>query len=170
MTESPNTPTPGPVVQSAGTKGWVKILLALSLAANLAVVGMVAGAALKFHGQDVHGPSGSRDMAFGPYSDALNRAQRRALWNKVQERGTGLGNIREELRSDMDAVLTALRATPFDPGAFQSALEQQNMHLSKRVAEGREGLVGVVLAMTDQERAEFAGNLERRLKQRRSRD
>lgn len=165
----PVTSPPDAKAAPAKSPRWVKVLLALSLALNVAVLGIVAGAALKFHrgGVAMDGPGG---MSFGPFSDALTQDQRRALFRDLSKDGSGLRDMRRELRADMDRVLTTLRATPFDPQAFRSAIEQQNNRLAARVDQGREGLIDLIEAMTDAERADFAAKLERRLRDRKPRN
>ncbi|WP_435258012.1 periplasmic heavy metal sensor [Thioclava sp. FR2] len=148
---------------------WMKLLLAASLAINLGIVGVVTGAALKFHrGGDM--VSGPRDVSFGPYTEALTREQRKGLFKDLSGRDAGLRDLRREIEADMSLVLDSLRASPFDAGAFRAALENQSSRLTARVAEGRKGLVDVVTMMSDAERAEFASKLERRLKEKRRRD
>ena len=69
----------------------VRIALAVSVALNLAVVGVVAGAALK------HGGSGhemERDSGFGPFSEALSREDRRALRGQILQRAPELRSVR----------------------------------------------------------------------------
>lgn len=165
------TPPPAEAAPVAVRKAptWMKLLLAASLAVNFGIVGVVTGAALKFHrsGDMMAGP---RDIAFGPYTEALTRDQRKGLFKDLSGREAGLRELRREIETDMQLVLGALRATPFNAEAFRSALDQQNSRLTARVAEGRKGLVEVVTMMSDAERADFASNLERRLKDRRRRD
>ena len=166
------SPVPGnaPQVKDATRVGkGLKIALALSLAVNLAVAGVVIGAALKFQ-RDGGRMAVPRDLAFGPYSEALTRDQRRTLLDGMRQNGNGLKGIRTELQADLAAVLTSLRAQPFDASQFRLALEEQNARLAERVADGREGLIAVVSAMSDAERQDFAKNIERRLGERRHRD
>ncbi len=165
----PQGPELTPAAAPRPASRWLKLALALSLAVNLGVAGVVAGAAIKFHrdGGRMEAPG---DLAFGPYSEALNREQRRALLRGLSDRGGDLRGIREELRGDLEAVLAAVRAQPFDEAAFRAALDRQNARLSARVEQGRAQLAALVTAMSDEERATFARNLERRLKERRHRD
>lgn len=160
--------TPGPAPKSSAGKG-MKIALALSLAVNLAVLGMVTGAALKFHRDGPPRPE-VRDLSFGPFTEALTRDQRRALLGTLRQAGLEPGRVRDEMRADLLAVLYSLRARPFDPIAFQTALERQNRRLSERTASGRQGLVDIVAAMSDEERQAFAAGLERKLSEGRMHD
>lgn len=164
MTDPVTPPTP----KGAG-KG-VKILLAVSLALNLAVIGTVAGVALR--GRDEGRPMqmAVRDLNFGPFTDALTRDQRRELLREFSQNGPGLREVRAQMRSDFDAVLAALRTTPFDAAAFQATVAAQSQRITARADAGRTALVGLILGMTDAERAEFAERLERSVKHRDRRD
>ncbi|MEF3046789.1 periplasmic heavy metal sensor [Pseudotabrizicola sp. L79] len=161
----PMTPPP-PADKAPGSGRWIKIALAVSLAINLGVAGVVAGSALKFR-RDGGDRVASRDLAFGPYTEALSRDQRRDMMRKMTADGPGLREIQQELRADLDAVLLALRSDPFDADSFRRALEAQSNRLSRRVDDGRRALVDLVAAMSDAERADFARQLEQRVKKRR---
>lgn len=170
MTEPTQTPPPAPASSTpSGSGRWIKLALALSLAVNLGIAGLAAGAALKF--RDGGGHQGNpRDIAFGPYTEALTRDQRRAMLRDLADGGGGLRDIRKGLQADLDAVLQSLKAQPFDPEAFRSALDLQGENLSRRLGDGRRALADVVIAMSESERAEFTDTLERRLGERRRRD
>lgn len=166
----PNTPQSAQKTAAPGKNGrWIKVALALSVALNLGFIGLAAGAALKVQ-RDAARVSGGRDLAFGPYSQALTRDQRRAMLRGMAAGGGDLRKMRGEFQADLDAVLAALRAEPFDAGAFRAALDQQGQRLSSRAADGRKALVDLVAGMSDAERQVFVGNLERRLTERRRRD
>jgi len=152
-----NAKTPYPAPK---TRRGFKIALALSLALNLCVAGLVAGAALRAHGDDGAARRGVRDVNFGPFTEALSREQRRALLGRLGDGGTGLREMRAQMRSDLEDVVTALRAAPFDPAAVEAAFERQGARLSMRADAGRKALVDLVLAMSDTDRAEFVRRLE----------
>lgn len=148
----------------------LKILLAVSLALNLAVVGTVAGFALRFHDDGRPSPSAVRELNFGPFTQALTRDQRRALLRGFAEQGPDLRQMRTQMRGDFDAVLTALRATPFDGPAFRQAIEGQSNRIAARAEAGRDALVALVLQMSDADRAAFVERLEKSLDRRGDKD
>ncbi|NEX45762.1 periplasmic heavy metal sensor [Pseudotabrizicola algicola] len=154
----PANPPANPPARPMGR--GLKILLAVSLAINLAVAGTVAGVMLRFHDGARPGPASVRELNFGPFTEALTRDQRRALLRGFAERGPGLREMRAQMRGDFDAVLAALRATPFDPAAFRSAVEGQSNRIAARAEAGRDSLVSLVLQMSDAERAAFVARLE----------
>lgn len=156
------TDLPPPVPPKTVGRG-LKLLLAVSLALNLAIAGTFAGVALRGHDPERRPPPAVRDLTFGPFTDALTREQRRDMLRGFAERGPGLREMRAQMRADFDMVLTALRATPFDAAAFRAAVESQNSRITARAEAGRDALVGLVLQMSDAERAAFLDRLEQAL-------
>jgi uncharacterized membrane protein len=147
---------------------WVKILLAVSLALNLAVVGVVAGAALKARNFDGGRPPDIRELNFGPFTGALSRPQRRALLQGFVADQPPLREMRSLIRAEYQLVLDAVRAQPFDPIALQAALAGQSRSTIARLDAGRKALEGVIIAMSPEDRAAYADRLEDGLQRRRS--
>lgn len=152
-------------VPASGASRGFKILLALSLAANLAVLGVVAGAALKMRHDDQRSTA-ARDIAYGPFTEALSRDQRRALFKGMSERGGNLRQAREEFRSDVAALAGSLRRNPFDPDDFRRRLMQQGARVETRAGEGRQALADLVTTMPEAERLQFAERLEQAMERR----
>jgi uncharacterized membrane protein len=159
---APATPVERPPAPEAGGSRWIKIALAVSLALNLAVAGLAAGAWLR-EGRD---GGMSRDMSFGPFTEALNDADRRELRRALGDRAPGFREARREMRADLEQLLATLRAVPFDPAAAEAALATIATRASDRLDLGRELMAGRILAMSDAERQAFADRLERGLKRR----
>lgn len=149
---------------------WVTVLLVLSLAANLLVVGLVAGAWLR------GGPPGTagRDPGFGPFAEALSDDDRRALRRAFLTRMPEMREHRMAMRADMQAVLAALRAQPFDAAALDRAMDTALSRLGDRISVGQSLLLDRITAMDSAERAAFADRLETALargpRQRQGRD
>ena len=105
----------------------VRIALAVSVALNLAVIGVVAGAALK------HGGSGhemERDIGFGPFSEALSREDRRALRGQILQRAPELRSVRKDMQADTQSLLAVLRAEPFDAAGLAAVMETQRARMA----------------------------------------
>ncbi|MFN3846622.1 MAG: periplasmic heavy metal sensor, partial [Paracoccaceae bacterium] len=92
--------------------------------------------------------------------------QRRAMRRAYAEKGPGMRKMRETMRGDFEAVLTELRAVPFDPAQFRAAVESQSSRMAARSDAGREALVGLVVSMSDAERSAFVERLEKSLSRR----
>lgn len=137
----------------------LKIALGLSLALNLAVIGTVAGALLRDGGPGRM----PRELGLGPFTEAFSpkdrQAMRQAFMSHAGEMG-GMRAMRDEQRADQQALIAALRATPFDPAAFQAAVNAQGKRITDRIALGQTLMAERILAMTPDERAAFADRLE----------
>lgn len=155
-----------PPVSAARASRWLKLALAVSLALNLCVAGVVAGAALRDRGDGPTRQTAVRDLNFGPFSAALTRDQRRDLLRAVAQNGPGLRDLRAQMRDDLAAVTETLRRSPFDGAAFRQAFDAQSQRVSARAEAGREALIGLVLQMSEAERAAFAERLEETLSRR----
>jgi uncharacterized membrane protein len=139
----------------AVTATWVKVLLGLSLALNLAIVGLAAGAWMKGGSKGL-----PRDFSFGPFSEALSKDDRRMLRREFVERAPDLLRSREAERHEFAALLAALRATPLDPVALGDALTVIEKRNSDRLQLGRSLIEARLIEMSDAERLAFADRLE----------
>jgi uncharacterized membrane protein len=147
MTDTPPAPR---------TPGKVKALLIVSLALNLLVVGLVAGAWLR----DGRPGGRDRDPGFGPFGEALSDTDRRELRRAFMARMPEMRENRTALKADMQGVLDALRADPFDAAALSSAMDAALSRMAGRIEVGQELLVDRITAMDAAERTAFADRLE----------
>lgn len=154
MTQSPNT---APVAPAPKTLRWV---LVASLALNLAVGGMLLGSFLS-------GGPGARDMArdmgFGPYDAALRPEDRDTLRATLRTKSRDLRANRAMTGADVQAIVTTLRATPFDPAALGKAMRAQQDHLAARMQFGTDAMRDFLISLSPAERLAFADRLEERL-------
>ena len=159
---SSTSPTPPSTASAPATSRGVKIALALSVALNLAVAGLAVGAWIG------DGPRRGmpRDMSFGPFSEALDETDRRAIRQALMEK---LGEFREQrasARAEFETLLVALRADPFDAGALKTALAALEARNAERLELGRSLIETRLIEMTPEERAAFADRLEKGLRRR----
>ncbi len=157
-----------PVKPNLKSKPWMKVALGVSLALNLAVAGVLVGGALRSH-HDGPRQNMVRELNFGPFTDALSTADRQALRADFFARAPEWRQARLQMRGDMSAILTALRADPFDPAALAVAITKQSDRISRQISLGQELLSQRIAAMTPQERAGFADRLEDGMMRRRDR-
>jgi uncharacterized membrane protein len=161
----PASPTgPGPAT-GAPRRGWIKVVLFVSLALNLAVAGLAIGAALR-HDAIRDRASVRSDQFGGPYTGALSREDRRAIWREMRAMQAEGQPTRADIRADFDAVVQALRATPYDPAAVQVIVERQFHAGLERQQIGQELLLQRIAGMDAAARAAFADRLEERLERR----
>lgn len=145
----------------------VKILLAASLMCNLAVAGVFAGMWLR-QGDKPPSPSAMRNLAFGPYGEAMSRAQRKELARSFSQSHADPRAMRAQMQGEFAQILTALRQVPLDENTLQEALSMQQARASQRMQDAQKALQDVILAMSDDERLVFAQNLEQILNRKRS--
>jgi uncharacterized membrane protein len=158
---TPMTDLP-PNTETAGRAGrGLRWVLAVSVALNLAVVGLVAGAMLR-----EGGPHGRmvRDLDFGPFTEALTEGDREALRRAFMARMPEMRDMRAAMRADFAALLAALRAEPFDAAALQGAVANQAGRMQRRLEVGQQIMLERIAAMTVTDRRAFADRLEARLR------
>ncbi len=135
----------------------LRIALAVSVALNLAVAGLVIGVVLK--GPPMP-PMALRDLGFGIFASALTDADRRALRDAFMARKPDLRAERRAMRADLSAVSAALRADPFAPDGLQDALERGAARTLDLLNVGQDLLIDHVLAMTPEARHALADRLD----------
>ncbi len=149
----------------APRRGWITVVLFISLALNLAVAGLAIGAALRH--DDIRDRASVRSDPFGgPYTGALSREDRRAIWREMRAMHAEGRPARADIRADFDAVVQALRAEPYDPATVQIIVERQFQAGLERQQIGQELLLQRIARMDATARAAFADRLEERLERR----
>lgn len=143
----------------------MRILLVASLALNLLIVGLVAGAMLGGHRDHGRDPA-LRDLGFGPFIAALPPDDRAALRDALRREAGALRANRAEMRAIFDAFLSGLRADPFDAAALRRVVEDQQAKIGERQALGRELLWQRIEAMDSAERRAYADALQRKLRRK----
>jgi len=139
----------------------LRIALGLSLAVNLLVLGLVGGAVL-------HGPPSrfhdGRDMSFGPFAEALRPEDRKALRRDILQRAPELRAGREKRQQEIEGLLQALRAEPFDAARLESVMAAQQAQLASQLALGAAVIRDYLIALPLEERLAFADRLEASLR------
>lgn len=164
MSDPDMTPSPAPAAAPPApprTRGWIRILLAVSLALNLAVAGLAVGAFVKNGGPPPR--HDERDMGLGPLGDALSREDRRALRKEFLARFPELKIGRAALQADFAALMAALRADPFDPVALDAAVQVISDRNTERLATIRDIISDYLKSLTPEARVAFADRLEKAL-------
>jgi uncharacterized membrane protein len=145
-------------ISSTKTPLWVRITLFVSIALNLLVAGAVAGFVF-FGGPDGRADRERRDVG-SLYTRALDPEDRRALRRDFVTGLSAQGREKDTIVSDMQSALDILRATPFDPDAFASALADQSNRRAGREELGRTALAARIASMSAADRAAYADRVE----------
>lgn len=155
MTQVPDTTA---IAAKPKALRWV---LVASLALNLAVGGMMLGS---FLSGGAGGRDMARDMGFGPYDAALRPEDRDTLRATLRTKSRDLRANRAMTGADVQAIVTTLRATPFDPAALGTAMRAQQDHLAARMKFGTDAMRDFLISLSPAERLAFADRLEERLR------
>ncbi|WP_417523204.1 periplasmic heavy metal sensor [Marinovum sp.] len=157
-------------IQTRRISPGLRIVLFLSLAMNLAIVGVVAG--FLWNGGPGKPPPRSPRDAVAPYTQALTRADRQAigkqLFAEMRKEGPR-SELRARARAEYAEALAVLRAEPFDAEAFAAVLERQNARAAARQQRGQDVLVSYVAGMSAEERAAFADRVAEALERDKNR-
>ncbi|PZR00234.1 MAG: hypothetical protein DI533_06495 [Cereibacter sphaeroides] len=140
----------------------MKIVLILSLGLNLVTLGVVGGAMV--HGMSERDKPKFRDLAFGPFTEALSPEDRQALRRAFRQDGGNPRDIRQEMQQGFADLLTALRAEPFDAGALRAVFAAMQARMQARMDFGQRLLADRIVAMTPEARTQFAERLEELMK------
>ncbi|MFN0114879.1 MAG: periplasmic heavy metal sensor [Paracoccaceae bacterium] len=152
---------PDPVASGAPPASRrLRPLLAASLALNLLFLGMMAGAFFAHGGSR---PGMGRELAFGPFTDALTRDDRAALREALAARVPDMRSLRQGRQEELGEMVAELRREPFDRGRLDQAFDRLHQRLEARMDLGRALLADRIAAMTPAERAAFVDRLLYRL-------
>lgn len=138
---------------------WVKILLSLSLAANLAIVGVVAGFLMRAAPMR-NGPTGMGYAA--PYVIALPREARREIFDAI--RSDDALPKRSARRAHYSEMIEALRADPFDRSRVEAILTRQSNGVAQIQDVSQVVWLSAVAEMDAAERATYVERVEDVLK------
>ncbi len=169
MTDTSNAPLQSPA--AARSPLWMRITLAVSLALNLLVVGVIAGAFIAGLDKRTSRPSGGtpevrmmREMGFGPFLNAFNADQNRELGRLIRQEVGSLAMNRDALRQELATMVSTLRSTPYDHAAFSAVMERQRQRMNARTEAALSVVLKAIGEASDADRIAFADRLERSLR------
>lgn len=135
---------------------WMKVLLALSLALNLLIIGVIAGAVSR--GGSKETARLMRDVSFGPYTMALTREDRREMRRAIrsQDKAFDRAGARENFRN----FLVVLQAEELDLDQLERVFDTQIALAQTRQGIGKTVLLNQIAGMSVEERRVFAERLQ----------
>lgn len=144
---------------------WGRLVLFASLALNLAVAGMVGGAMLGGFDHK-RAEYAARDISFGLFAEALTKEDRRAMRRAYGTARKDIPQDRQQMRDDLQGMLAALRAEPFEVETLAQALRTGAARIAERQALGQTLLLERIDAMSMAERVALADRLEQSLRRK----
>ena len=141
--------------KSSGIRTWVRIVLGVSLALNLLVVGLMVGAMVRFGGAEGRRPP-PHSMGAAMFRE-LPKEDRRALRETGMNRPSYASSSRG---SATGGIAAALRADPFDRGAVLLILNEQAQHRIDWQKSAQQAWLDRVELMSVADRADFADRLQ----------
>lgn len=145
------------------TSRRLKIMLGVSLALNLAVVGLIAGAVLR--GGPKGPPPSSRSYA-APYIRALPHADRRAIFHGIRKSDIGRKTNHAARRALYEQMLVVLRAEELDASTILAVLAQQKAGSQDIQDAVQTGWITLLSDMGLAERRAYADAVEVEMKRR----
>lgn len=142
---------------------WMKLLLILSLTANLVVIGVVAGHALR-HDKRRDGQHRAVEWIL-----RLVPEDRRALAEAHFAEAQAALEAADDAGPQVAAILAAIRAEPYDPSAVEVAMAGYGSVRAERWAVLRERIATLLAQLTPEERVGFADRLQERMERWRER-
>ncbi|MEP2030991.1 MAG: periplasmic heavy metal sensor [Paracoccaceae bacterium] len=136
---------------------WGRVVLVASLALNLLVVGVVAGAMWRFGG-DQHDRRGSEFSA--PFIRALSHADRRAIGKEMRMMREQAKSGRAARNALYEQMSDALRSDPFNMAQVEDLSLRQRSTVNERLTAAQEIWLRHIADMTAQERTEYADRLD----------
>ncbi|WP_434288062.1 periplasmic heavy metal sensor [Celeribacter sp. SCSIO 80788] len=156
--------TPTPVETGVETgKGvhWSRIALVVSLALNIAILGIVGGAVLRWNaGMDRERSLQARDFGFGPFVGALETEDRRALGREFARSAGDAKAARQKAGAMFEAMIVALKADDFDAAGFETLLSEQQQEFARGQQIGSRLVAAHIAEMSVDERKAYAERLE----------
>ncbi len=135
-----------------------RTVLVVSLALNLAVVGIVIGTVVSGRAGD--GPPRSFDLGIGPIARALEPQERRAIGRSLRQ-DRGLHGV--DFRERVNGMVAALKAEPFDAEALRAILDEQAASIVTIQAKAQAATLDQIIAMTPERRHAFADQVREQL-------
>lgn len=140
---------------------WMRILLVISLALNLLIIGAVIGAAVTGGGKWQKGP---RDGATAAIAHALSDADKKALRRQMAAEFVSKRDMRRAIRTEVEALAELMRSPEFSKPALDAQLRKIQTQITGGVSSVQALISERLSEMNANERAAYADRLEEVLK------
>jgi uncharacterized membrane protein len=145
----------------------MRVVLVASLALNLGVIGTVVGASFRSEKltderikQTRARSMQERDFGMAPFLGALDSDARRMVGRAFVARAGAHESARQEVRANLDQILSLLSDDPFDADAFRNNLLLQYQQFSERQEIGAMILTDYLVDLSPEARTEYVNRLQ----------
>jgi len=146
--------------------GWMKLLLIVSLSANVAIAGVVGGNAIRHWQKGVASGKWQSDPGLDRRQTRILRmvpdARREEARTILLARQDEYEAAREAMRAAQQALVEAIRQEPLNPERLTAALAERRQASGRMWGIGYEQMAEIVHRLDAAERAELAERLEER--------
>ena len=150
--------------QTGAPKRFWKVLLGASLALNIAVAGVLAGAFWR-HSPEHRSDAGGSRQAMSPYFRALEPKKWRAISKQLRAGRDEKSKLAAQ--TQFEAAIRLLRQTPFRAAEFDAVMQQQIIGATQRLQRAQSNLSASIIGMSTPERSAYADRLQAALQHRR---
>ncbi len=147
--------------QTTKTGRWKNWLLIASLALNLAIVGIIAGFALRGDTGRKGPPRGVPNDMVRELVRAVPESQREALREDLSAKREEMQQIRHTVVEGRSELVRVLVAPDFDISRVVAILDNHRVILSRITSGGHELIIRRIENMSPEERQIFAKNLRK---------
>jgi len=146
-------------IQKNTPKIW-KIVLAVSLALNIVVICLIAGATIKNTKNDFRRISELNDLQIGSfYIRALNKDQRRELIRQILNQVNDNKKYPANLKVRKKEVIDVLSSTEFSQEKFEIVFKSHSEESIKRLELVQENFISLINTMSEDERLNYADRI-----------
>jgi len=146
-------------IQKNTPKIW-KIVLAVSLALNIVVICLIAGATIKNTKNDFRRISELNDLQIGSfYIRALNKDQRRELIRQILNQVNDNKKHPANLKVRKKEVIDVLSSTEFSQEKFEIVFKSHSEESIKRLELVQENFISLINTMSEDERLNYADRI-----------
>lgn len=146
-------------IQKNTPKIW-KIALAVSLALNIVVICLIAGATIKNTKNDFRRISELNDLQIGSfYIRALNKDQRRELIRQILNQVNDDKKHHTNIKVRKKEVIDVLSATEFSQENFEIVFKSHTEESIKRLELVQENFISLINTMSEDERLNYADRI-----------
>ena len=140
-------------------KIW-KIIFAISLALNIAIIGAVGGATFKHSKNEYKGISKLKDRQIGSfYIRALNQDQKDELRRKMRSQKINKKTIKANIEASRQETIDILRSAEFDKSTFEVVFKTHAGKSLQRLEFAQKNLISIINSMSLEKRLEYADRI-----------